>query len=227
MAVSPAVRVPKLEISQENASLLDHIGDNTQLEQLSISCLEDAKSLPDSIGKLAQLKELIIDNGNGCAMNPILPDSIGNLRSLEKLVLYGAQDSRNPGPQPGERHAFPKSMSQLTNLVYLDLGRNGLEEIPSFVKDLPKLREFRFEFNMNLKEIPRFLVEMPELTTLRLNSNGLSDLPDFLSAAPKLTQISLGNNCEITQDAAKMESLKKRFPKIHFDFEDEYDCPEK
>jgi Leucine-rich repeat (LRR) protein len=118
-------------------------------------------------------------------------------------------------------------MSQLKNLVYLDLGRNGLEEIPSFVKDLPKLRELRFEWNMNLKEVPAFLSNLHELVTLRLNSNGLHDLPDFLNTLPKLTRISLGNNCEITQSAAKLKSLKKRFAKITFDFDDEYDCPSK
>lgn len=215
-----------LEISEKNASLLDHLGDYPNMEVLSIVCLEQLKSLPDSIGKLTQLKELDINNGNGCAMNPVLPESIGDLHSLEKLDLYGAQDPRNSPPQPAERHNFPASMSRLKNLVYLDLGRNGLEEIPSFVKDLPKLRELRFEFNMNLKLVPHFLAEMPELTTVRLNSNGLTDLPDFLGAAPKLDFISLGNNCDITQDMDEMDSLRKRFPKIQLDFDDEYDCPE-
>jgi Leucine-rich repeat (LRR) protein len=216
-----------LEISEENATLLDHIGDYSDLEVLSITCLENLQSLPNSIGKLTSLKELRIDNGNGCSMNPLLPESIGNLSSLETLVLYGAQDPRDAGPQPGERHKFPRSMSELKNLVYLDLGRNGLEEIPPFVKDLPKLKELRFEFNMRLKEVPAFLSNLHELMTLKLNSDGLNDLPDFLNTLPRLTRITLGNNCEITQSAAKMNALRRRFPKITFDFDDEYDCPSK
>jgi len=217
-----------LEISEENASLLDHIGDHGGLEVLSITCIENLQSLPDSIGRLTKLKELKMNNGNGCSMNPMLPESIGNLRSLERLDLYGGQDPRNSGPQPGERHKFPRSMSQLKSLTYLDLGRNGLDEIPSFVKDLPQLRELRFEYNGELKEIPEFLSELPELKRLRLNSDGLEDLPDFLNKAPKLSQISLGENCEITQSPTKMKALQARFPKIHFDFEDEYDdCPGK
>src|SRR5438874_926228 len=81
-----------LKISDQNKSLLQRLGNYPDLEILSISCIEDLRALPDSIGKLAKLKQLIIDNGNGCSMNPLLPESIGNLHLLEKLVLYGAQD---------------------------------------------------------------------------------------------------------------------------------------
>jgi Leucine-rich repeat (LRR) protein len=194
-----------LEISGQNAQLLEKIGDHPDLEVLLISCLEDLQSLPDSIGKLTKLKELNIDNGNGCSMNPILPEAIGNLHSLQKLVLYGAQDPRTiaEASQPLQRHKFPKSMSRLKNLTYLDLGRNGYRQIPSFVKDLPNLKELRFEFN------------------------DLDDLPDFLNTLPKLTRITLGNNCRITANDAKMRDLKRRFPRVKFGFEGEYDCPGK
>ncbi len=208
--------------------MLDNLGKYPDLESLRISCLESLRALPDSIGNLPRLKELIIDNGNGCAMNPVLPESIGNLQSLERLVLYGAQDPGTPSRpdvQPRDRHKFPAGMSHLKNLVYLDLGRNGLDEIPLFVKDLPKLRVLGFAWNTELKEIPRFLTELHELTTLRLDSDGLSDLPGFLDTLPKLSRITLGNNCAITQSQSKMRELRKRFPRVTFDFEDEYDCP--
>jgi Leucine-rich repeat (LRR) protein len=122
-----AESVKSLQISRQNAAVLDQIGGYTDLEVLSIVCVESLQSLPDSIGQLTKLRELNVDNGNGCSMNPVLPESIGNLRSLEKLVLYGAQDPRLPHHQLAERHPFPRSMSQLKNLQYLDLGRNGLE----------------------------------------------------------------------------------------------------
>lgn len=223
---SQAAPTRLLEISEENARLLDKIGSYPDLEVLKISCVEELRALPDSIGKLTKLKELIIDNGNGCSMNPLLPESIGNLSSLEKLVLYGAQDPREDGGehQPRERHKFPASMSRLKNLVYLDLGRNGLAEIPPFVKELPKLKELGFAWNMNLKSIPPWLIDLRELTTLRLDSDGLTDLPDLLNRMPKLNRITLGDNCKITQNRAKKRDLRKRFPRITFDFADEYDC---
>jgi Leucine-rich repeat (LRR) protein len=92
-------------------------------------------------------------------------------------------------------------MSQLKNLTYLDLGGNGINEIPSFVKNLPNL------------------------TGLRLAFNDLADLPSFLGALPKLNSIDLANNCKITMSKPKMRELRQRFPKVAFVFEDEYDCP--
>ncbi len=217
--------VTRLEITRDNASLLDHIEEFPSLEVLSISCLEPLQAVPDAIGKLTKLKELVIDNGNGCAMNPRLPEAIGNLQSLERLTLYGAQDPRHPGSQPAERHPFPRGMSRLKNLVYLDLGRNGLEEIPSFVKDLPRLRELGFAWNVNVKAIPGFIATLREVRTLRLDGDGLDDLPDLLNAPPHLDRITLGDNCRITGDAAKMNDLRRRFPRIRFDFADEFICP--
>jgi len=219
-----------LKISQENAALLDGLGNYPDLETLTISCLENLRALPDSIGKLAKLKALIIDNGNGCSMNPVLPELIGGLQQLEKLVLYGAQDPRAEGrdhpPQPTDRHPFPASMAQLKNLRYLDLGRNGFDEVPAFATKLPKLTELRLQANVALKALPPSIADLHELTTLKLDGNSFADLPDFLNALPKLTTVSLGDNCAITQSAAKKIALKARFPKIQFDFTDEFDCPE-
>lgn len=223
---APASR-KTLQISEQNAQLLENIGGYPDLEVLSITCVEPLRALPDSLGKLTGLKELIIDNGNGCSMNPLLPETIGNLRSLEKLVLYGAQDPRGvgnePGVQPGQRHKFPRSMSQLSSLLYLDLGRNGFNDIPAFVKDLPKLKELGFELN-NLKTLPVFLSNLKQLTTLKLAGNDLDDLPEFLHALPNLTRIDLGNNCRLTKNFARMKELKARFPKVSFDFINQYDC---
>jgi Leucine-rich repeat (LRR) protein len=222
--------VKALKISQENAAVLDHLQDYPDLDTLTISCLEGLRALPDSIGNLSKLKALIVDNGNGCVMNPVLPESLGNLRGLEKLVLYGAQDPRAEGsdhpPQPTDRHPFPASMAQLKNLRYLDLGRNGFDQVPSFVTKLTNLTELRLQANMTLKALPPSIVELRELTTLKLDGNAFTDLPDFLTALAKLTTVSLGDNCVITQSAAKKSGLKARFPKVQFDFTDEFDCPE-
>jgi Leucine-rich repeat (LRR) protein len=224
-----AAPLKTLKITEKNASLLKSLERYPDLESLSISCIENLRALPDSVGKLTKLKELIIDNGNGCSMNPLLPESIGSLRVLEKLVLYGAQDpgetDGHPPVQPKERHKFPEGLSQLTNLTYLDLGRNSLDEIPTFVKDLPQLRELRFQWNGKLKAIPSFLASLGELRILMLDADGLKDLPNFLNTLPNLTRVTLGDNCSITQSAAKKRDLKRRFPKITFDFTDEYDCP--
>jgi len=107
-----------------------------------------------------------------------------------------------------------------------DLGRNGLEGIPDFVKDLIHLKELGFAWNMKVRLLPHFLGNLPELQTLRLNADGLADIPDFLRG-PKLSLITLGNNCTITTSAAKKKALERRFHGVRLDFEDyEYDCPD-
>jgi Leucine-rich repeat (LRR) protein len=222
-------QITSLKISEKNAIRLKKLKEYPNLEVLSISCVESLRALPDDIGQLRKLRELDMNNGNGCSMNPKLPESIGNLQALKKLDLYGAQDPRpagkHYGPQPVQRHEFPKSMSQLQALIYLDLGRNGLEEIPDFVKDLRHLKELGFGWNMNVRALPRFLATLPELQTLRLDADGLADIPAFLRG-PKLSLITLGDNCTITTNAAKKKALEQRFNGVKLDFEDEYDCPD-
>jgi Leucine-rich repeat (LRR) protein len=92
------------------------------------------------------------------------------------------------------------------------------------VKDLPKLKELGFAWNEKIKPLPTFLTHLTELTTLHLDSDGLIDLPDFLNTLPKLTHVTLGDNCRITKSPLKKKALQKRFPKIKFDFANEYDC---
>jgi len=94
-------RLKVLTISEENE--FKKLGSNPDLEVLTINCQESFRVLPDSIGKLKKLKELIIDGANGCSMNPPLPESIGDLQSLEKLVLFGAQDPRHGGSGEGQQ----------------------------------------------------------------------------------------------------------------------------
>lgn len=221
-------QVKRLTINQRNARLLNKLREYPNLEVLSISCVESLQALPDDIGQLQKLRELNMNNGNGCSMNPNLPESIGNLQMLEKLDLYGAQDPRaegKRGPQPHQRHPFPKSMSQLKRLTYLDLGRNGLAEVPDFVKDLTHLKELGFAWNTKVRALPAFLAALPELQTLRLDSDGLTDVPALLRG-PKLSLITLGDNCAITANAAKKKALEQRFHGVKLDFEDEYDCPD-
>lgn len=184
--------VRSLEISHvKNSTLLWKIAEYKNLEKLTIRCLEDLGELPSQIGMLARLRELDINNGNGCSMKAKLPDSIGNLHELRVLNLIGAQ--------AGPNKELPNALKLLKKLETMDLSRNGYQAIPPTVQYLKGLK------------------------TLKLDFNDLADLPDWLRQTP-IIRLSLRNNCAISNNEAKKAEIQKRFPKINFDFENEFDC---
>jgi Leucine-rich repeat (LRR) protein len=89
---------------------------------------------------------------------------------------------------------------------------------------LTNLKELGFDWNMKVRNLPHFLADLPRLETLRLSADGLMDIPVFVRG-PNLSLITLGNNCDITTSESKKNALKRRFPGVRLDFEDEYDCP--
>ena len=97
-------RVKRLVLQSEDPEMKHlpaRLGTLVNLEALEIACLEKLEDLPEEIGALRKLEELVIDNGNGCSMNVALPPSIGRLESLRVLRLYGALDGRDLGAGEG------------------------------------------------------------------------------------------------------------------------------
>lgn len=185
-------------------------GTLVNLEVFSFGCLEQLATLPASIGNLSKMRELIIDNGNGCEMSLRLPASIGKLQNLRVLRLYGAIESAKP---------LPASIGQLRNLEVLDLGRNGLTAVPPQIAALTNLKTLRLEYNA-LKAVPAFVGNFKNLQTLSLDANeNIKTLPAPLGKIKGLT-VSMGNNALKLRD---QKALQTRFPNITFSFENEYD----
>lgn len=197
------------------------LGSLVNLEALELACLEKLEDLPEEIGKLRSLQELIIDNGNGCAMNISLPKSIGQLQSLRVLRLYGALDGRDIGDEDatrGRTKPLPDTLGSLQKLEELDLGRNGIRAVPPQVASLRGLRKLSLDYN-DLREIPAFVGDLPNLQELSVNANGGVRLPQSLAKIKGL-KVFMGNN-RLTLAAQK--SLRTRFPGAVFSFENEYD----
>jgi Leucine-rich repeat (LRR) protein len=185
-------------------------GTLVNLEVFSFGCLEQLETLPEEIGNLIKLRELIIDNGNGCSMSVALPASIGKLQNLRVLRLYGAIESAKP---------LPDTIKELRSLEVLDLGRNGLETVPAQIAALSKLKTLRLEYNA-LKSVPAFVGDFKNLQELSLDANeNIANLPASMAKLKNL-RISMGNNA-LKLKAQK--SLQTRFPQIAFTFENEFD----
>lgn len=185
-------------------------GTLTNLEVFSFGCLEQLTALPASIGNLTKLRELIIDNGNGCSMSVAVPASIGKLQNLRVLRLYGAIESGK---------SLPATIGNLSNLEVLDLGRNGLTTVSPSVAKLSNLKTLRLEYNA-LKAAPAFVGELKNLQELSLDANeNIKTLPASMAKVNGL-KVSLGNNALKLRD---QKALQTRFPNITFSFENEVD----
>jgi Leucine-rich repeat (LRR) protein len=198
------------------------IGALVNLVALELACLENLEDLPEEIGKLRKLEELIIDNGNGCSMNVSLPRSIGQLENLRVLRLYGALDPREVGSEGPERRArsksLPDTVANLQRLEELDLGRNGLSSVPPQVGSLRRLKKLGLDYN-EIREVPSFVGDLTNLEELSLRSNGGLVLPQSLAGVKGL-KVFMGNNKLTLRDQKK---LRDRFPNIVFSFENEFD----
>ena len=195
------------------------LGRLTNLEALELSCLEKLEDLPEELGELRHLQELVIDNGNGCTMNVRLPRSVGRLASLRVLRLYGALDPRDmEGGKANRSKALPDTLGELDGLEELDLGRNGISAVPQQVATLRGLKKLSLDYNA-IREIPAFVGELPNLRELSVNANGGVRLPQSLAKLRGL-QVYMGNNRLKLRD---QKALRARFPNAVFSFENEYD----
>jgi Leucine-rich repeat (LRR) protein len=216
-------KVRRLVIQSEDPEMKHlpaRLGTLVNLEALELSCLEKLEDLPNEIGKLRKLEELIIDNGNGCQMNVSLPRSIGQLGNLRVLRLYGALDPRgnSPGEPTGRTKSLPDTLANLQKLEELDLGRNGLRSVPPQLASLRQLKKLGLDYN-DLREIPSFVGNLSNLEELSLNSNGGVRLPQSLAGVKGL-RVLMGNNALKLKD---QKLLRSRFPNIVFSFENEFE----
>jgi hypothetical protein len=196
------------------------LGTLVNLEGLEMACMEKLTALPEDLGKLSKLQEIVIDNGNGCSMNVSLPRSIGRLSSLRVLRLYGALDGRDldaPARKNGTK-PLPDTLGELQHLEELDLGRNGISSLPPQVASLRGLKKLALDYN-DIHALPAFVGELPHLEELSVNANGGVRLPPSLANIKGL-KIYMGNN-RLTLAAQKQ--LRARFPDATFSFENEYD----
>jgi Leucine-rich repeat (LRR) protein len=191
-------KVKSLEINPSNSFLFDQLHKFKNLEKLSIVCLEELRAIPSVVGSVKSLVELNLDQGNGCTMNVELPESIGYLTHLKVLNLDGAQDFSLRKVTNG----LPEGLAKLKKLEILNLSRGPYKRVPDIVKALENLKE------------------------LYLGYLDIEVLPDWVGLS-KIQKIYLTNNSDIYCSPKKQESFLKKFPKIEFDFNYEWDieCP--
>ncbi|KAA8529793.1 hypothetical protein F0562_034350 [Nyssa sinensis] len=186
---------------------------NSSLESMNLGYNHLGGFLPNSLGQLKNLKNLILWNNS---FTGSIPKSIGNLSSMELLYLYNNQMNGT----------IPESLGQLSALVALDLSENSWNGVitEAHLSNLRNLKELDFGkvspritlvFNVSSKWIPPFklrylnlrscqigpkfpawLRNQNELITVILNNAMISDtIPDwFWTLDLQINELDISNN---------------------------------
>ncbi|MDF5726161.1 MAG: COR domain-containing protein [Rhizonema sp. PD37] len=169
---------------------------------------EQLSALPPEIGKLTQLKKLILGKyqydakgkiigyiGNNLS---VLPGEIGLLGNLEELQIVANQLS-----------SLPTEIVQLTNLQFFSLNGNQLGSLPSEIGSLTNLQSLYITGNQ-LSSLPSEIGSLTNLQSLYLDSNQLSSLPSEIRQMPKLKKLDLrGNPVPIPPEILGSKNLRE------------------
>ncbi|GAY69164.1 hypothetical protein CUMW_269900 [Citrus unshiu] len=187
-----ASKLSKLSLGMNSFSgfIPSTFGNLRNLEQLGLDENYLTSSTPELsfLSSLSNCKSLTLIALSNNPLDGILPKtSISNLsRSLEEFYMYNCNISGS----------IPEEISNLTNLVEIDLGGNKLNgSIPITLGKLRKLQRLNLEDNILEGSIPDDICRLAELYRLELGSNKLyGSIPACFGNLASLRILSLGSN---------------------------------
>lgn len=145
---------------------------------LNLSC-NTINILPDSIEYLLNLEQLILDNNNLVTISK----KIGNLKKLKMLVM-----SRN------KLEKLPDSIGDLSELKILNIDKNKkLGTLPVFMSNLKNLVVLQIS-NIGLTNYPVELCYLPKLERLIMCNNKLERIPNQIHNLTNLIHLSIRHN---------------------------------
>ncbi len=161
-----------------NGSALQAIpAELASMPRLETLYLRDS-SIADFSG-LASLSGLVELDLSGIKLDKI-PEELEALPHLAKLYLTGCGLTE-----------FPASVSEASELVYINLDRNRIQTLP---EQLPAgLRWLRLNGN-GLTSVPETIGKLRDLRRIYLNDNALVSLPASFASLEALEDIALANN---------------------------------
>jgi internalin A len=138
----------------------------------------------------------------------VLPPTIGKLKNLKRLILGKWDDSKSKFIG-NDLTSLPKEIFKLTNLEILSLGSNQIKEIPAAIAQLTNLQSLYLDHNQ-IKEIPVVIVQLTNLQSLYLDHNQIKEIPVAIAQLTNLEILSLGSNQikEIPAAIAQLTNLQ-------------------
>ncbi|KAL3750141.1 hypothetical protein ACJRO7_011163 [Eucalyptus globulus] len=200
------------------------IGKLKSLISLDLCYSNNLKELPEEVGELQELKELILKSSSitkipmsVCSLRKLeylviryccslveIPLAIGNLSSLERLDLGNCESLTE----------IPSSIGNLSSLERLDLGNcESLTEIPSSIGNLSSLKQLDLRYCKSLTEIPSSIGNLSSLERLDLgNCKSLTEIPSSIGNLSSLKQLDLRyckSLTEIPSSIGNLSSLER------------------
>jgi len=186
--------VLELDEDDDYEMLPENIGDLKNLEEIIISSGYSIQVIPDSIGSLIKLRILSIERGKYTT----LPDSIGLLQNLEHIDL-------------GYNHltSLPESIGNLTNLLSMQFKNTKLTTLPDSIGRLEKLQDLHLYMN-NFTSLPDSIGNLQNLRSISFNNNQLTSLPESIGNLQNLKRITLYNNkfTSLPESIGRLENLE-------------------
>lgn len=214
------------------------LGKVMSLEVLNIEGGSNAYRLPEipeSIGNLSYLKELMIAEARD--LLEYLPTSIGNLQKLEKLHISSCSALKEIPASVGRLKKLktldvsecmyflssltklPNTIGELTALENLIVRGTAIDALPETLGNLSNLRYLEIGSNPNLHCLPESLGNLNKLVTLMLEDGHLKSLPESIGKLSSLRQILAENNQlthlpESIGDLPCLEKLELNYNKL-------------
>lgn len=154
-----------LKIESKNIIILpDILGNISSLKTLNLKDAPYIDQLPDSIGRLENLEDLIIFNLNIRSPLRQLPDAIVKCKNLKKLSIEGTTLS-----------CIPEQIGDLSQLESINFRRNQLIQLPDSIVLLQQLTGLGASYNYIYK-LPDIAL-LPNLRGLSLANNCITEIP--------------------------------------------------
>ncbi|XP_031380511.1 TMV resistance protein N-like [Punica granatum] len=192
----------------------------TRLKHLDLQGCPSLRGLPEELGSLEDLEEILVDGNHGATFH--LPESIGNLYSLSVMKLHGVEITRIPDSIGGLVNLTHLSMSEcsgmktlpdvigdLKSLVKLDMSGTELSALPNSVGWLTRLQSLCLS-STKIEELPDTLGDLKSLETLNLYESKLRILPDAVGDLESLVTLNLSDTklCALPDSVGRLSKLR-------------------
>lgn len=180
---------------------IDAIVENVKSENKTLD-LSDLYllSLPEKIGCLHHLEELLLENNDLYE----LPASIGRLIHLKILNC-----------KENQLEVVPESVGHLSQLEMLDIAENNLKTLPESLRKLMSLRVL--DVRSNLIENIDFIEDFSNLEILDCGYNPISNFPSPARDFSKLTYLNIYKTLikDLPDDISKLDNLEIYFSSLN------------